>query len=407
MTGRILTGLIMLPVIILILTGCWVNDGDMAEEPVAVAVEVAEIKVDAGPAGRQFAGLVVPYRQAKLAFSVPGRIEAIKVSENSDVHSGQVLLSLAKEDYVRQVSLAQAQLEVSLAQLARAKTGAREAEILAAQANLLEVKALVKQRQQELDELQKMPEDLASGEMMQKASMALEVVLAREQAAQAAVDALAAGPTLEELAILQAQVKVAEAALAVAKGKLAETDLVAPWSGRILKIMATQGEVLGVGVPTVVLGEVDRVRVVINNPSGVRYRRGDQAFIPFAGLTGEVHSIGGVYDAGTHTQAVELIFANPDNRLIPGSVVMVEITKPAEVPLVTIPVSAVVRRGKGAHVFVVEGQFAFMREVRLGELTGDRFVVHSGLAEGERIVTAGAGYLSHGDRVRIVGGDSR
>lgn len=60
--------------------------------------------------------------------------------------------------------------------------------------------------------------------------------------------------------------------------------------------------------------------------------------------------------------------------------------------------------GGGTYVWIVgAGDRVMRREVTLGELFGrDRVVVDSGVAPGERVVTAGVYQLREGERVRIL-----
>ena len=65
--------------------------------------------------------------------------------------------------------------------------------------------------------------------------------------------------------------------------------------------------------------------------------------------------------------------------------------------------SAVAPAGADLRLIVGAGDRVMRREVTLGELFGrDRVVVDSGVAPGERVVTAGVYQLREGERVRIL-----
>lgn len=71
---------------------------------------------------------------------------------------------------------------------------------------------------------------------------------------------------------------------------------------------------------------------------------------------------------------------------------------------VSLPVSAIYAPASGGeYVWTVAGDSVVLRRVRLGELFGqDRVIVDSGLAAGERVVSAGVYRLKNGERVRIL-----
>jgi hypothetical protein len=89
-----------------------------------------------------------------------------------------------------------------------------------------------------------------------------------------------------------------------------------------------------------------------------------------------------------------------DSGLRPGMFARAEI-RPGDAPGLTVPQSAVLFREGRPAVLVLVGDRVALRPVTTGR-RGDAVVeVTSGLAEGERVVVTGAGFLSEGDRVRV------
>ena len=106
---------------------------------------------------------------------------------------------------------------------------------------------------------------------------------------------------------------------------------------------------------------------------------------------------------------VSLTLENPDParyRISPGMSCTITMLSADPVPdAVSLPVSAVYApAGGGTYVWIVgAGDRVMRREVTFGELFGrDRVVVDSGVAPGERVVTAGVYQLREGERVRIL-----
>ena len=79
------------------------------------------------------------------------------------------------------------------------------------------------------------------------------------------------------------------------------------------------------------------------------------------------------------------------------------ITPPAAAPVLAVPQEAVVFRNGAPVVFVLpEGsEHVEARRIATGLRQEGQVQVVSGLAEGERVVATGAGFLSEGDRVAL------
>jgi Cu(I)/Ag(I) efflux system membrane fusion protein len=124
---------------------------------------------------------------------------------------------------------------------------------------------------------------------------------------------------------------------------------------------------------------------------------GDEASFTTPSLPGHVFTtkVDLVYpsmDLSTRTARVRFRVDNKDLNLRPGQFGVVEIAG-KHVEAVSIPMDAVVDTGRSVYVFVARdgGRFE-ARNVELGEQVEDRFVVRSGLEEGERVVS-GATFL--------------
>jgi HlyD family secretion protein len=79
--------------------------------------------------------------------------------------------------------------------------------------------------------------------------------------AQAALDGLAAGATAEEQAMAEARVASAMAAVATGEAQLAQTRVLAPFSGQVGAVPARQGEMATPGQALLTLGDTSQMRV--------------------------------------------------------------------------------------------------------------------------------------------------
>ena len=118
---------------------------------------------------------------------------------------------------------------------------------------------------------------------------------------------------------------------------------------------------------------------------------------------GEVLRIAPKLDPQTHTFRIEVAVDNDNDRFRPGMFVEANIiaAQRSEVPVV--PREAVTRRGESNVVFVVNGQRANRKEVRLGLSDADNYEIVDGINIGDQVVVRGLETLTDGTRVRIIG----
>jgi cobalt-zinc-cadmium efflux system membrane fusion protein len=153
------------------------------------------------------------------------------------------------------------------------------------------------------------------------------------------------------------------------------------------------------------LPETRASTVAAGAPASVRPRGGGAA------CEAAVISTFGVVDEATRTVPLKLRPARPCAWLLPGAWVDVSIrvaTSAADAPAaVIVPAEAVVDVRGVPTVFVADGKPGTFvaRAVRPGATVGASIAVDAGLAEGERVVTAGA-LLLKGEMLRsVLGGD--
>lgn len=118
---------------------------------------------------------------------------------------------------------------------------------------------------------------------------------------------------------------------------------------------------------------------------------------------GEVLRIAPKLDPTTHTFRIEVAVDNSNDHFRPGMFVEVNIiaAKRSEVPVV--PREAVTRRGNANVVFVVSGQRANRRDVRLGLSDDEKYEVIDGIKAGDQVVVRGLETLTDGTRIRVIG----
>jgi multidrug efflux system membrane fusion protein len=237
-----------------------------------------------------------------------------------------------------------------------------------------------------------------------------------------------ARPELEQaraaVAAMEAKRDGARALVQEAENARADTDLVSPLDGIVLRRLVEVGSLVGPGVGGFVLADVSEVRAVFGAPDTLlrRLRVGATApvrveAVPGRDFVGRITKIAPAADIRSRIFDVELTLPNARGDLRVGMVASIGIdqatlggapeTNPAGELL--IPLSAVVRsdtRQEGYAVFVIEGTdantVARQRTVTLGNVIGSRIAVIDGLREGDRVVVSGATIIGDGDPVQVV-----
>lgn len=216
----------------------------------------------------------------------------------------------------------------------------------------------------------------------------------------------------------EAQLAQARAALAQAQAQLGNSNVVAPFDGRVESRSVEPGEQISPGQPVLRLVDVGRVKVVAGVPE--RYatdvRQGaaiDVAFNAYgvAPRKAEVTFVGSAIDAQTRTFPVEAVMDNPDGTLKPQMVARVKVVRARHPDALVVPIAAVVRDERGEGLFVIEegdaGPVARRRQVEIGARSGERIEIKKGLSAGERVVVVGQSTLTADEPVEIAESETR
>jgi len=126
--------------------------------------------------------------------------------------------------------------------------------------------------------------------------------------------------------------------------------------------------------------------------------------IPGKKVTGKIAFVNPEINTDTRINLIRVSIPNPGNQLKPGMPAYV-IVKNQQHNMLSLPIDAVIRDGKGATVWVQTEKNTFKnRMVEVGMETGDRIEIKSGLKEGDVIVITGA-YLINSEYIFKNGAD--
>lgn len=201
------------------------------------------------------------------------------------------------------------------------------------------------------------------------------------------------------LAEVQAELARAEAGAAfVGPGAGTTVVVLAPRAGTVMARAAADGMIVQQGSDTLVeIGDASAIWVVADvferDLAGVRAGALARATLPSLGeaLDGRVVSIGTVVMTGLRTAPVRIAVSRPDTRLRPGMFGRADITVTGSTEGLTLPIEAVLIKGKESVVFVERNATTYERRlVEVSQPVNGRVSVISGLAPGDRVVVKGA-----------------
>lgn len=235
-----------------------------------------------------------------------------------------------------------------------------------------------------------------------------------------------------KVAFVQAQAEVAstQAALKRARLNLGYATVTAPISGRTSKAMVTEGALVGQGDTTALatIQQLEPIYADINQSTRQisELRRAleqnqlqalsqTQVSATLIEEDGSPYAHKGVLlfsdltvDQSTGQISLRSEFPNPDHALLPGSFVRVQLDQALNAQGITVAQRAVQRDAAGkAFVLVVdEASKVQQREVTLGGVQRNRWVVQQGLKAGERVIIEGVQHVQPGALVSVQGGDA-
>jgi RND family efflux transporter MFP subunit len=197
--------------------------------------------------------------------------------------------------------------------------------------------------------------------------------------------------------------------LDIANYNISLTNITAPYGGVVIERNIEIGQYVRVGERVVrIVGDhsleieayipyryIDALKVgdilTAEFDNGTNFQASLRAFIP------EEH-------VSTRTRAVRFSFNQDeiDDVLAVNQNVIIQVPISDQDEALTVHKDAVVTQQGGHIVFVVEEDAAMPRPITIGDATGSRYEVTSGLSEGEMVVTRGNERLAPGQKVTVI-----
>ena len=215
----------------------------------------------------------------------------------------------------------------------------------------------------------------------------------------------------EKKMILFGMTKVQVQQLAQKKKPDPRITFLSPVSGIISRIDATEGQYLLEGSGLYRIEKLDQVWVEAELYPGESslVKNGDMVRVQISGfenipVEGKISFLSPEYRQGTQIITLRAVVNNPKREFLPGMQATVILSHSGK-KAIALPVDAVVRDAKGAHVWILEKDGAFRpRMVRTGLENFEKIEITEGVGEKENVVITGA-YLLYGELVLKKGGD--
>ena len=208
---------------------------------------------------------------------------------------------------------------------------------------------------------------------------------------------------------LLAQVQVNEAQVEAARARLANTVILAPFSGRVGLRRVSPGSLVNTQTVITTLDDTDTIKLDFSVPERFLpiLRKGMEIgaqSIVYSGRTfdGQVVSIDTRVDPVSRAVKVRATLPNPDSALKPGMFLTVALRR-AEGEVLVVPEQAIVPEGTYQYVFVVNSGLVEKRKISIGRRLPGFVVVADGVSQGERVVTEGSAKVRDGSTIEDLG----
>lgn len=219
--------------------------------------------------------------------------------------------------------------------------------------------------------------------------------------------------TLEQVQDATTGLSVAEQSFQIAQYNQSYSEIRSPISGKVVKKLMNQGEVVGPGTPVFYIlgdGQADWViKSGLVDRDWARLRLGDRAEVhldayPDRTFVAKVSQLADVGNPQSGTFDAEFAFTGSMPRLAVGLIGSLNIYPKEDAAHPIVPIDALVEsNGNSAVVYVLQTDNTVKRTaVRVGQIFENKAIISSGLSADSKVVTSGAPYLEDGSRVKVI-----
>ena len=369
-----------------------------------------------------FTADILPAKQAAIFSKVSGYIRRIHADRGDFAKAGQVLAEIDDQELQASLNQARATLQTGHAglEMARSTLVGQRANLENQRANLAKARAVADNDARQADRMKTLFErGLVSATDFENARTTAESSRAGVQAAEAQLNLAEAQivTTDSQVRLAQAQIETYGAVLQLAETNLANTRLLAPFSGYVSQRNLDPGAAVSAqsaGTNTASVGiltiqDIATVKVQMEVPERdiARVRVGSPvrlAVDPYQGetFTGTVARVVHNLDPRSRTMGVEVEIPNPGGRLKPGMYARVEVLVETRQGALTIPTEALRLGEAQPSVMLVRNGAVEAVPVELGATDARGVEVLKGLSDKDQVILQGKDLVKPKQKVRTV-----
>ena len=370
----------------------------------AVPVQIETVRPSLVQETVQYTGAVYPYLEVTVYPRIAGQLGDYDLYPGDRVQKGQIIAQLDASERLTQLAEAQAETDVMRTVLVANEMQLQEQEKeigrLNADLDYMKLKA-------------KRFKDLAKGGAISQNDY--DVVASQVAAQESAISGARVKLVRMEAELGRDRAMVAQSRARAGTAAVLESysDLTAPISGIVQARMADPGVVVQPNMGILKIGDYSKVRLraSVAQADAVGIGKGTQvqAMVPGADLppiTGEITSIFPDADNQTRTVMVEAVVNNPNDQLLSGQFLEMQIIKASKPASLSVPQTALHQFQGQPALWVVQGNgeeaTAERRVVKRGVMSGNRVEITAGLKADDRVVTSGFSRLMQGSQVAVV-----
>ncbi len=367
---------------------------------------------------RTFPGLVEVANETRLAFRVNGTLHELNPAIGQSVKKGDLIARLDPRDFELNIQRIDASLDEAQATLRAMESGARKEDIAALTAQTDAARANLERSKKQLGRLNMLIKQQVITKSMHDQGVAdYKTSKASYDAAVQNLEKARNGARQEDIDAARARIRQLEANLSAARYALEDTRLTAPFDGIINQKFIENYETVAAGHPVISIMDVSTVDVKTAIPEEVMLKRNE-----FNTLSCQLDAYPEiVFEARIKELGLK---TNTANQSFPLTVTL---TMPAPLDIqpgmtasltiayaehrndqaIYLPAAAVFADNDGTPcAWKIDPETHRVSKVAI-QTRGVKdagLIVTAGLNAGERVVTAGARFLTGGQKVRIMEG---
>lgn len=382
------------------------------EEPLPRPVRAMVLRPGDESVVRTAPGRVQASRRVDLAFRVSGPLIQVLAKEGDMVKAGDVLAKIDPRDFKLALDAVRGSLSQALSTLEAMRKGARPEDIMALEAAVSSASARAKEAQAQYVRFKGLFEAFSvSRSEFDRYKTAKDVAESALAGALQELSKAKKGARDEDIKAMESQIRSLRAKEAQAQAALADTELRAPFDGKVARRMMENFQFVPAMKPVISLQDVSSVEVVVDLPESMMNLdpkdldiRASFGIMPGKSFPLRFVEYSSSPDPETQTYRATLAMDVPKGvRLLPGMAAEVSgiLKSQGGKGVFRVPIQSLINKDGVPGVWLIKDMKASFMPVQI-VLMGDGWVDLKGPSSGDGLITAGVHSVKEGLEVRIL-----